>query len=102
MNTQAKHPEDRELHTLLHASRPQPGLPPRFQENVWRRIEQGEAPGRSLNWIETLAGLLLRPRFAVTTVAAVLLVGTLLGSLDGQSRARVVAQERYVASVVMP
>jgi hypothetical protein len=102
MNTQTQHPDDRELHTLLRESRPHPGLPPRFQENVWRRIDQAEVHGRSSNWFEALAGLLLKPRFAVASVGFVLLIGTLLGSLDGQSRARLVAQERYVASVVMP
>jgi hypothetical protein len=79
MNTQTQHPDDRELHTLLRESRPQPGLPPRFQENVWRRIDQAEVHGWSSNWFEALAGLLLKPRFAVASVGFVLLIGTLLG-----------------------
>ena len=102
MNTPNQDLADGKLHSLLRESRPASTLPPRFQENVWRRIEQGEVPGRSSSWIEALAGLLLKPRFAVATVGVLLLIGTLLGSLDGQSRARLVAQERYVASVVMP
>lgn len=102
MNTPNQEFGDGKLGILLRESRPAPALPPRFQEGVWRRIEQAEVPGRSSNWFEALAGLLLKPRFAVASVGVVLLIGTLLGSLDGQSRARLVAQERYVASVVMP
>jgi hypothetical protein len=102
MNTQTQHSDDHELRKLLRESRSEPGLPPRFQENVWQRIEQAEVHGRSSNWFEALAGLLLKPRFVVASIGVVLLIGTLLGSLEGQSRARLVAQERYIASVVMP
>ena len=102
MNSPNQNSTDRELQALLHESRPQPGLPPRFQENVWRRIEQAEARSWQASWVDTVAGWLLKPRFAVATVAVVLLAGTLLGSMNGQAQARHAAQERYVAKVVMP
>lgn len=102
MNASNQDPLNRELHTLLRDSRPRPELPPRFRENVWRRIEQPGSRGQSSNWVETLAGLLLKPRFAIATVAVVLLTGTLAGSMNGQAQALHAAQERYVATVVMP
>lgn len=102
MNTPNQTEDNGPLQTLLRASRPQPALPPRFQESVWRRIEQGEVRTRTPGWIDALAGLMLKPRFAVATVAVVLLAGTLLGSMNGQAHVRHAAQDRYVASVVMP
>ena len=102
MNTQTQQPDDLELRTRLREARPEPGLPPHFHENVWRRIEQAEVHGRSLNWIEALAGMLLRPRFAVATICTVVVAGALLGSWTGSAEARQVAQERYVAAVIMP
>jgi len=102
MNRLKQHPDEDRLGPLLRESRPQPALPPRFQETVWRRLEQAEVRPHTSTWLEALAGLLLKPRFAVATLAAVLLAGTLLGSLNGQAQARLVAQERYVASVAMP
>lgn len=102
MNTHTEHPEDVELRAHLREARPQPGLPPRFQENVWRRIEQAELHGRSSNWIEALAALILKPRFAVTTICTVVILGALVGSWSGSAQARQVAQERYVAAVIMP
>lgn len=95
-------PNDERLASLLRESRPAPALPPRFQENVWRRIEHPEQARPAATWIETIASLLLRPRFAVATACALLLMGVLLGSLNGAAYARQTAQQRYVAAVVMP
>lgn len=102
MNSPNQNSNDRELQVLLREARPEPGLPPRFQGNVWRRIEQAEARSWPASWMDALAGWLLKPRFAMATVAVVLLAGTLLGSMNGQAHARHAAQERYVAKVVMP
>jgi len=102
MKTSNHQPGDDRLHALLHESRPAPQLPPRFQENVWRRIEQCDAHSGFFAWMEALSSLFLKPRFAIATVAALLLAGALLGSLDGQARARGLAQDRYVARVAMP
>lgn len=100
MNSIRSNPGDEGLGQLLRESRPTPRLPPRFQENVWRRIEQKE--NRAVdNWIETLAALVLKPRFAIATVSALVLVGGLLGTLEGVAHARQAAQARYVESVAM-
>jgi hypothetical protein len=92
-------PDDIKLSTLLREGRVSPPLPPRFQENVWRRIENAEAPAKSGSWLELLAALVLRPRFACATVAALVLLGVLLGAHQGAQLAKQDAQARYVAMV---
>ncbi len=73
-------PSDTKFHEVLRAARPSPSLPPRFQENVWRRIEETEVPLKSGSWLDALAALVLRPRFAYATVATLVLAGVLLGT----------------------
>ena len=94
--------DDVKLSALLREARVSPSLPPRFQENVWRRIEHTEAPdpaaGR-IAWLDTLAALVLRPRFAYATVATLMLAGILLGTHQGAQAAKQDAQARYVALV---
>lgn len=102
MNTHKQNSDEGQLSILLRESRAQPTMPPRFQENVWRRIEQAEVRPTSASWLEALAVLLLKPRFAIATAAIMLVTGTLLGSMNGQAQARQVAQERYVTTVAMP
>ena len=93
-------PADEKLGTLLREARTSPALPPRFQENVWRRIEDADAPAISpVSWLESLVALVLRPRFAYAAVAALMLGGILLGAHSGSQTARLGAEARYVASV---
>jgi|SRR5690242_1323405 len=94
------HSDDAKLDTLLRANRPSPpSLPPRFQENVWRRIEDAEAPVKSESWLDALATLILRPRFALVTAAVLVLTGVLFGTLEGRQAARHEAQMNYLALV---
>ncbi len=102
MKNENFNPADEKLGALLRGSRAFPALPPRFQENVWRRIEDAEAPvksGESTTWLEALVALMLRPRFAYATVATLMLAGILLGAYNGAQTARLDAEARYVASV---
>lgn len=102
MKTPNQDPADGTLSSLLRESRSSPGLPPRFQENVWRRIEALEtrsAPDASVTWIDAFAVWLMKPRFALAGVAVLLLSGVLLGSIEGTTQARQHAQERYLAAV---
>jgi hypothetical protein len=102
MNKENINLDDAKLRALLRASRVAPALPPRFQESVWRRIEDAEAPVSStpgLSWLDALAALLLRPRFAYATVTALVLAGALLGAYQGTQLAKQDAQARYVAMV---
>ncbi len=92
-------PSDTRIRETLRAARPSPPLPPRFQENVWRRIEDAEAPAKSGSWLDALAALVLQPRFAFATVAGLVLAGVLLGTYQGAQAARQDAQARYVAMV---
>jgi hypothetical protein len=90
---------DPKLTALLRESRVSPALPPRFQQNVWRRIEDAEAPVKSESWLDALAALILRPKFAFATVAVLLAAGIVFGTLDGSQVARHDAQARYFAAV---
>ena len=102
MNKENINPEDMNLGALLRASRISPALPPRFQEGVWRRIEEAAAPVRSsggIAWLDALAALMLRPRLAFATVATLMLAGVLLGTYQGAQVARQDAQARYLAIV---
>jgi hypothetical protein len=94
-------PDDAKLGALLRASRVSPTLPPRFQETVWRRIEDADAPKTTseLSWLDAAVALILRPRFAYATVAVLVLTGALLGTLDVTKVARHDAEARYVAIV---
>jgi hypothetical protein len=91
-------PDDVRLGTLLCESRSSPSLPPRFQENVWRRIEQGEVKPK-VDWLDLLASWLLRPRLAVAVAAVLVLTGLGLGWNNGERQARNDAQARYLATV---
>jgi hypothetical protein len=84
---------------VLRTARPSPLLPPRFQENVWRRIEDAEVPAKSGSWLDAFATLVLRPRFAYATVATLVLAGVLLGTYQGAQTARHNEQARYLAAV---
>lgn len=91
--------EDTKLSEVLRAARQSPSLPPRFQEKVWRRIEDADAPVKSGSWLDAFAALVLRPRFAYATVAALALAGVLLGTYQGAQTAKQDARARYVALV---
>lgn len=101
MKIPSQEPYDAKLSALLNQARPSPDLPPRFQENVWRRIERKETPGTAPSWMELLAGLLLKPRFAVAAMCAFVAVGVALGSINGAAQVRHDAQERYLAAVAV-
>ena len=101
MNKVQLNPEDEKLGRLLLESRTAPPLPPRFQDNVWRRIEAAEAPRalKSPAWLDVLAVWVLRPRLALAGVTALILAGVFLGVRDGAQLARRDAQAHYLAAV---
>jgi hypothetical protein len=93
---------DAKLGALLRESRVSPALPPRFQEGVWRRIEEAAAPVKvtgGITWLEALVTLVLRPRFALATATVLIVAGALLGVRDGNQMAKQDAQARYLAVV---
>ena len=96
---------DVKLSTLLRESRISPALPPRFQENVWHRIGKTEAPAASMpgwSWLDALAVLVLRPRFALATAVVLVLAGALLGARAGDRAANQGAQTQYLTAVAPP
>ena len=100
MNEENLDANDAKLSALLRQSRPAPSLPPRFQEGVWRRIEESEAPAAvQHSWLDALALKILRPRFALAAAIVLILTGSLTGAREGRQAARANAQGRYVASV---
>jgi hypothetical protein len=80
-------------------------LPARFQEQVWQRITRNEArpdPTFRASLLRLMEFALPRPRFALSYVAALLLLGMLAGSWAGRresSRMNTALGSRYVQSV---
>jgi len=99
MKENQHHPEDPKISALLRNSRAKPSLPPHFQQKVWRRIEDAEASLTPASWLDALAGLVLRPRFACVAAAVLILAGVFLGAMEGAQNARQDAQDHYVALV---
>ena len=98
--------DDPALRRVLHEWKADAPLPPRFQEGVWRRIEQAERDAEALGlwaalsrWLEAV---LPRPKFALSYVCAVLVLGLAAGSFAAQAATKRVNAElgaRYVQSV---
>jgi hypothetical protein len=102
MNKENINSGDAKLGALLRASRVTPALPPRFQEGVWRRIEEAEAPVKAtggMAWLDALATLVLRPRFALATATVLIVAGATLGVNEGNQMAHQDAQARYLTAV---
>jgi hypothetical protein len=93
------HSDDPRFNALLRQGRVSPPLPPGFRQGVWRRIEDSEAAPKPESWLDALAAMILRPRLAFATAAALLLAGVLLGTHEGSQAARQDAQARYLAAV---
>lgn len=90
------------LRTLLREARPAPHLPPRFQESVWRRLETEDAPitrPTSLGWLQRWTERLLLPRFALASLALLLVAGGLTGFVSSADLVKQQAQERYLSAV---
>jgi hypothetical protein len=99
MNKENSNP-DTKLSSLLRQSRVAPELPPRFGDNVWRRIADSEtAKAGSASWLDALMSLVLQPRLAFAALAVLVLAGAAIGARDGVQLARQHAEARYVASV---
>ena len=81
MNTNNPNPDDGKLRSLLRQSRVAPPLPPRFREDVWRRIADAEADqsADSPGWLGDLIAWVLRPRLAVASLIALVFAGALFG-----------------------
>jgi hypothetical protein len=94
--------QDRALRTVLAEWEIKESLPPRFQEQVWRRIAEVEEPGPVDVWTQVaqwIARAFARPSLAVSYVTVLLVAGLLAGYLQGQqknNRAQHELSTRYV------
>lgn len=104
MNSKEPFEDDKPLRKILGEWRVNAVLPPRFQETVWKRIENAETRAPRL-WTmirDRMAGMLTRPAFAVAYVAMLLVIGTITGREQGQSKTDQVKsdmQTRYIQMV---
>lgn len=93
-------PNDEKLSALLHGTRPMPSLPPRFQEGVWRRIEESEIPTPArMGPLDALIAWALRPKFALAAAIVLVAAGSIAGARQGNQAAHQDAQSRYIATV---
>lgn len=104
MNNKGPFEDDKPLRKLLSEWRINATVPPRFQEQVWKRIGNAEirAPNvRTMVWSRMLAAL-TRPPIAAAYLSILLLIGAIVGHQQGQSkteRVRSDMQSRYVQMV---
>lgn len=107
MNANSPHEPDPALRAVLREWAVTEPLPPRFQEQVWKRIERAEAPpvpanspwSRLTDWINAL---LPRPAFAVACAVGLLLVGGAAGWAQARHEAAQVGgvlEARYLRVV---
>jgi hypothetical protein len=89
MKTPNPSDSERQLSELLQEWKPQPSLPPRFQERVWKQIDRVEASksptslAAILRWIDAA---FRRPALATAYVAVLLFVGLGAGYWQAQGK----------------
>ena len=107
MNTNPPGHEDETLRALLKEWKATPGLPPGFQDQVWRRIERAEAqpiiavPLWTV-WTNWIAAVLPRPALATAYVAVFLAIGATFGWVQARHETERVSGDlsaQYVRSV---
>src|SRR2546423_250009 len=93
MKTNQPGENDEALHKVLREWRTNTSLPPRFQEEVWGRIERAQAPTAPSAWaviIHWIGAVLPRPALAASYVAVLLAIGVTVGwAQAGEEPARV-------------
>jgi len=105
MNARNTNEQDVRLDVLLHEWKADAALPPRFQEEVWRRIAHADTPVRIPWWAELwqlLEAAFRRPALAVVYVTVLLLVGFGAGLMQAREKASQVdhtLEARYLQSV---
>jgi hypothetical protein len=97
--------DDEKLSRLLREWRTDVSVPPRFQENVWQRVERAQSSAKFTvrtavaHWI---GYVLPRPALAVSYIAIVLAIGLTVGWAQArQTTSRVKSElgDRYVQSL---
>jgi hypothetical protein len=102
MKTNEPDRRDDALRNVLKEWRTETALPPRFQENVWRRIERAQVQAAPSIWAAVahwIGAMLPRPAMAAAYVAALVFIGATAGWTQAHhTNARVNSElgERYV------
>src|SRR5216684_2004155 len=102
MRAEQPNNEDRLLHGVLREWELNEPLPPRFREQVWRRIARAEGQAPAQVWTQVaqrIARAFGRPSLAVSYVTVLLVAGLLAGYLQGRevnNRAQHELSTRYV------
>jgi cytochrome c-type biogenesis protein CcmH/NrfG len=102
MNEKNLNQDEQKLGELLREARVALPLPPRFQQNVWRLIENEEArlsASPDTSWLDAFAVWVLRPRLAFAVAALLVLMGGGMGWNNGRQLAQSEAQNRYLTAV---
>ena len=100
-----QNPENDPLKRVLQQWVVSAPLPPRFKEDVWHRIERGEAGSRPSLWADVwrrIEELLPRPAVAIGYLSVILALGLGAGSFAAQAKTSRMDSElsvRYLASV---
>jgi hypothetical protein len=82
MKQDSSNPGDETLHQVLQQWKVAAPLPPRFQEEVWHRIQRVDSQPSAPAWLVYLQRLfagLVRPSLAASYVTVLLLAGLLAG-----------------------
>jgi len=94
------------LHQLLQEWQVESALPPRFSEQVWRRIDRPDADSIATNPLaalrRSLAQWIVRPSFAFSYAAVLLAAGLFAGFWHAHAASQRVSQTlsaRYVQMV---
>ncbi len=100
MNQEIPGPDDDTLNRVLWEWKVETSLPPRFHEQVWRRIEHGEERESmgALLW-RRVSSAFARPRLAVSYVTVLLAAGLAAGYWQARvthARTEVSMGTRYV------
>lgn len=96
---------DERLRAVLRAWVVDTPLPPRFQDQVWKRIARAEAPSESSFWMglaRLVEVVLPRPKIAFSYLAVLLVLGVTAGSVTAQiknSHLDATLRARYVQAV---
>jgi ferric-dicitrate binding protein FerR (iron transport regulator) len=105
MRTTPTPESDEQLNKMLGEWVVDAPLPPRFEEQVWRRIERSETAADApplTRLFRSVAESFTRPKVAYAYVAVLLAVGMAAGSWTAQVKSNQVETalgERYVGSV---
>ena len=94
-------PNDKKLRQLLRESRLEPALPSNFNESVWRRVSKAQATERASRfaWLDIWLNRMLMPRFAITSLTVLLVIGGISGTINYNTQIKQKALEQYLLSV---